>query len=148
MKTLSALLLIVSVILLGGCDAVAPEYETQARHGEAAHVLGYSDERPPNQEMHPIMLHVSGGGFPDGVYVAGATVSYTTANGPVEHNVRLPWTQTVWLRAGALVQLSAHVPTPRGSLMASIFQVDTGHYVTRTVPNGKQVSVSTVVQSK
>ena len=97
--------------------------------------------------MHTIKLQVRGGSL--GSYdVARATLSYPTTKGPVERTLHLPWSEIVWLPSGALVQLSAHVPAPRGPLMASIYQMDTGHYVTRTMPGGTEVSVSTVVQSK
>ena len=146
MKAVSALLLIFSLILLSACDAMGPDPEAQARHGVFPAVLHLDDEPSSTAEWRPVRLAVSGSSHAAEYDAAPARIIYTTANGPVARYVAMPWIQTVWLAPGSMVELRASVEKAQGPLTVSIYQEKSGRFVTRTAPNGTQVSVSTVVQ--
>jgi len=121
------LLFCIGTVLLGGCDAVMPDYDASARLGKPSHTLPRQKTLPPKPVVHSIQYVVT-----DTAYerwrrhepgLVGATIGYTDRAGQVQLNdAGLPWTTTVLLPAGTNVRLSVLFSSTRGPLSVRIYQ--------------------------
>ena len=146
MKTLVAVLFVISVVLLSGCDSMAPDHESTARLVDAS-ALQYQTLQSSKPKAHTIRYIVTDGAFSPSNGFVGATIGYTSGEGGVQVNgAGLPWTTTESINSGTPVELSALFSSPRGPLTVSIYQ-DGRLLVSRSAANGEaSVSVSAMIE--